>query len=321
MTRLKTRLFSLVSRLRAADAPLTAVGLLMLGLLGVAAAGLWIDPRTVGGAPAWLKPAKFAASIAIYTLTLAWVFTYLPAWARTRRVVSRTTVVVMVVEWAIIAVQAWRGTTSHFNVGTPLDATLFSVMGAAIVLQTFTSVAVAVALWRQRFEDRALGWALRLGMTITIVGALSGGLMTRPTALQLEQLGAGQPATVIGGHTVGGPDGGPGLPGTGWSAEHGDVRVAHFIGLHALQALALLALVLGRRRWPESARVRVMIVAGASYTLLFALFMWQALRGQSILNPDATTLGALAAWVTLTLATVWVVGANRARIRPVVVFQ
>jgi hypothetical protein len=319
--KLKTGLISLVSRLWAADAPLTAVGLLMVGLLGVSIVGLLIDPRIVTGAPAWLKPAKFAASIAIYTLTLAWVFAYLPAWTRTRRIVSRTTVLVMLVEWPIIALQAWRGTTSHFNMGTPLDATLFTVMGAAIVVQTFTSIAVAVALWRQRFEDRALGWALRLGMTITVVGALSGGLMTRPTTVQLEQLRAGETLTIIGGHTVGAPDGGRGLPGTGWSAEHGDLRVAHFLGLHALQALALFAVVLGRRRVPDSERARLMIVAGASYALLFALLAWQALRGQSILNPDATTVAALATWATVTAATVWVAAANRVRIEPVIVFQ
>jgi hypothetical protein len=320
MKPLKTRLISLVSRLWAADAPLTAVGLLMVGLLGASIVGLLIDPRLVTGAPAWLKPAKFAASIAIYTLTLAWVFAYLPAWTRTRRIVSRMTVVVMLLEWPIIALQAWRGTTSHFNMSTPLDATLFSVMGAAIAVQTFTSIAVAVALWRQRFEDRALGWALRLGMTITIIGALSGGLMTRPTTVQLEQLRAGKTVTIIGGHTVGAPDGGRGLPGTGWSAEHGDLRVAHFLGLHALQALALCAVVLGRRRLPDSERARVMIVAGASYALLFALLAWQALRGQSILNPDATTVAALATWAAVTAATVWV-ATNRVRIWPVVVFQ
>jgi hypothetical protein len=310
MQRLRTVLISLMIRLWATDAPLTAVGLLMLGLLGAALVGLWLDPRIVTGAPVWLKPAKFAASIAIYTLTLAWVLTYLPAWVRTRRVVSWTTAVVMVVELAIIGLQAWRGTTSHFNVGTPLDMMLFSVMGAAIVLQTFTSIAVALALWRQRFNDPALGWALRLGMTITIVGALAGGLMTRPTTLQLEQLRAGQPVTVVGGHTVGAPDGGPGLPGAGWSAEHGDLRVAHFVGLHALQALALLALLVGRWRSSDRARARVILVAGTSYALLFALFLWQALRGESILTPDTTTLAALAIWAAATATTVWAVAAR-----------
>jgi hypothetical protein len=312
MQRLSSRLVSLLTRLWATDAPLTAVGLTMIGLLGVALVGLWIDPRTVTGAPVWLKPAKFAASIAIYTLTLAWVFTYLPAWTRTRRIVGRTTAVVMVLEWAIIALQAWRGTTSHFNVGTPLDATLFLVMGGAIVLQTFTSIAVAVALWRQRFDDQALGWALRLGMTITIIGALSGGLMTRPTAQQLELLRAGQPVAIVGGHTVGAPDGGLGLPGTGWSTQHGDVRVAHFLGLHALQALALLALVLGRRRSLDRTRARVLIVAGASYALLFALFLWQALSGESAFNPAVTTLTALVTWAAATAGATWIV-TTRAR--------
>ncbi|HEY6362754.1 MAG TPA: hypothetical protein VIX63_16720 [Vicinamibacterales bacterium] len=310
MRRLKTRPGSLVGRLWGTDAPLTAVGLLMLGLLGVALVGIWADPRTITGVPAWLKPAKFAASIAIYTLTLAWVFTYLPAWTRTRRIVSRTTAVVLVLEWAIIAAQAWRGTTSHFNYGTALDATLFTIMGAAIVLQTCVAIAVAIASWRQVFDDPAIGWALRLGMTITLIGAFSGGLMIRPTTTQLEEARAGQRMAIIGAHTVGAPDGGPGVPGTGWSVEHGDLRVAHFLGLHALQSLALLALLL--RRWRRADRVsgRLMVVGGSSYALLFALFLWQALRGQSVLHPDVTTAGALLLWATATAGAAWIAAAR-----------
>ena len=106
-------------------------------------------------------------------------------------------------------------------------------------------------------------------MTITLIGAFSGGLMTRPTATQLEQARAGQRLTVIGAHTVGAPDGGPGLPGTGWSAEHGDLRAAHFLGLHALQSLALLAVLLRRSRWAERVGERLVIVGGSSYALLF----------------------------------------------------
>jgi hypothetical protein len=305
----RTRLTSFLTRLWQTDAPLTAVGLLMIGFLALALLGLALDPRTVTGAPAWLKPAKFAASIAIYTLTLAWMFTFLPSWTRTRRIVGLITAVVLVVEWVIIALQAWRGVASHFNIGTTVDATLFSIMGAAIVVQTLASIAVAVALWRQEFADRALGWALRLGMTITIVGAFTGGLMTRPTAAQLQGMASARPM-VVGAHTVGAPDGGPGLPGTGWSMEHGDLRVAHFVGLHALQALALLALLLPARRLTAAARARVVATSSASYVLLFALLLWQAMRGQSILNPDAVTVAALMLWAAATAASLWAVTAR-----------
>ena len=283
------------------DARLTAVGFAMVALLAATGVALLVDPREVLGAPLWMKPAKFAASIAIYTLTLAWVFTYLPEWVRTRRIVSWVTAVTLVLEIVIIDVQAWRGTTSHFNVGTLVDGVLFTIMGLAIVVQTLTACAVAVALWRQRFSDRAIGWALRFGMTMTIVGAMTGGLMTRPTREQLDNARAGHRMTVAGAHTVGAPDGGPGLPGTGWSREHGDIRVAHFVGLHALQMLSLRrARVRRGAAGTDARRVRIVWAISASYASLFALLLWQALRGQSVTAPDAATLTALAAWAVLT---------------------
>jgi hypothetical protein len=272
-------------RLWRASAPLTAVGLLMIVVGVVSVIGVFIDPRTITGARAWLKPLKFAISTAVYSLTLAWVFGYLMDWPRVRRVVGWTTAIVFVLEVALIDAQAWRGTTSHFNVSTPVNATVFFIMGGAILLQTLVSIAAAVALWRQPFADRALGWALRFGMTITILGAFIGPMMTRPTAAQIAHKRAGNSLTTVGSHTVGGVDGGAGLPLTGWSIEHGDLRVPHFIGLHALQALALVAL--GLRRWrgadsAETVRIRVMMAAAASYAVVFVLLLLQALRGQSV---------------------------------------
>jgi hypothetical protein len=305
-----------MTRLWRTSPPLTAVTVVMLLAFVLFVAGTFLDPRTIIGAPAWLKPAKFAISTAIYSLTLAWVFRALPAWRRMRAVVGWTTALVFAIEVAIIGAQAWRGTASHFNIASPLDAVLFGVMGTLILVQTAASVAVAVALWRERaFEDHALAWAMRLGMTLTIAGAATGGLMTRPTAAQLETARTTHVMTVAGAHTVGGPDGGAGLPGTGWSREHGDLRVPHFVGLHALQALPFLVVVLRRRGWPESLRVRAVIVAGAAYAGLFAVLVAQALRGQSILQPDAVTLAMFGA-VAIASAAAWMATSGR---RPVAV--
>jgi len=298
---------SLLARLWSASPPLTAVGILMLFVAAASLVGVLVDSRTITGAPAWLKPFKFAVSITVYSLTLAWIFGLLSDWPRVRRFVGWTTAIVFVLEIALIDMQAWRGTSSHFNASTLFDQVVFIVMGSAILLQTFVSVAVAVALWRQRFTDRPLGWALRLGMTLTILGALIGPLMTRPTAAQLAQVRAGGGLPTIGAHTVGAIDGGPGVPVTGWSREHGDLRVPHFIGLHAIQVMAIVAVGLGRWRRPEAVRVRAVLIAAASYASLFLLLLWQALRGQSLVAPEGVTLVSIAIWAILTaLALGWV---------------
>src|SRR5262245_34044376 len=136
-------------RLWNSNAPLTAGGLLMLIALAANLVGLWLDPRVITGMPAWLNPSKFAASTTIYMFTLAWIFSYLPNWPRMRRVVGWLTAAILVGEVALINLQAWRGTTSHFNIGTPLDAIIFSMMGLGILVQTGAAVAATVALWRQ----------------------------------------------------------------------------------------------------------------------------------------------------------------------------
>jgi len=146
-----------------------------------------------------------------------------------------------------------------------------------------------------------MAWAFRLGLTLSILGASAGGFMTAPTAAQRETLRSGQRPMAVGAHTVGALDGGAGLPGTGWSTAHGDLRVPHFIGLHAFQALPLLALATRRREWSERRRVRLVLAAAASYALLFATLLAEALRGFSIVGPDATTLVALGAWMVLSI--------------------
>jgi hypothetical protein len=310
------RLRALLGRSWRSHAPLTATALLMFGLLGAFSVGLLLDSRLVLGAPVWLKPAKFALSIGVYCFTMVWLFGFIPERVGTRRVVGAVTVAAMLLEMGIIGAQAARGTTSHFNVSTPLNAVLFAAMGIGILAQTLTSVALAVALFRQRFEDRALGWAVRFGMAITIVGALLGGVMTRPTPEQVAQMSAGH-ASVSGAHTVGAADGGPGMTGSGWSREHGDVRVPHFMGLHAMQLLPLLALASRRLRASATQRVRLMLGFAFSYVGLFGILLWQALRGQPLVAPDTSTWVALLGWAALSAALAWASLRQRSLTSPV----
>ena len=269
-----------LKRLWQASAPLTATGCVMLAGFAGTLAAMAVDHRTILGVPTWLKPAKFTISAALYAFTLAWIFTFLPERRRLTSRVGWITAVVLVFEVGVIAVQAGRGVTSHFNVGTPIDAALFSTMGLAIVVAWGAAIALTVALFRQLFTDRAFGWALRLGMLLTVVGQGTGGLMTNPTSAQLAEARRTR-ITVAGAHTVGGPDGGPGVPITGWSREHGDLRVPHFVGMHAVQilpALAWLLIPVGS----VDARRRAVIGMAAAYAALFAVLLFQAMNGHPL---------------------------------------
>src|SRR5262245_33489702 len=113
MTQLIARARSVLVQQWRGSAPLAAVAWLMLPVLAACLLGLWLDPRSIAAAPAWLKPAKFAASIAIYASTLAWIFELLPARSRVRRSVGWISAVVFLVEMSIIALQAARGQRSH----------------------------------------------------------------------------------------------------------------------------------------------------------------------------------------------------------------
>jgi len=182
----------------------------------------------------------------------------------------------------MIGGQAYRGTTSHFNIATPFDAVIFISMGTIIGLQTLLAAWLAVVVWRQRFADPALGWALRLGLVVTVLGASTGPLMTRPTAAQVAEARTTHRMPISGAHTVGAPDGGPGLPVTGWSTRHGDVRVPHFIGLHAWQVLPLFVLLVLPRAG-DRVRTGLAVVAGGAYAALFVALLLQALRGMPVL--------------------------------------
>lgn len=290
---------------------LTATGLLMLAALIVFVAGIALDQRTVTGAPAWLKPAKFAISTAIFVFTIAWLLRYVTIWRSFVKVISSLMSAILVLEVGIIAFQAARGVPSHFNISSRFDGVLFAIMGTAIVMLWLMTIGIFVALLRQRFENTAWGWWLRLGVLITIIGSAAGGSMLRIKPDQIAQKRAGERMIAIGGHTVGAQDGGRGLPGTGWSTEHGDLRVAHFVGLHGMQILPFLGWAIMRRHYRMTTQIRLAFVTAASYATLLVIVWWQALRGQSIVAPDDRTLAALAIWMTATIVAIFMArGAN-----------
>lgn len=268
--------------------------------------GLVVDRRIITGAPAWLKPAKFALS----TMIAAWSFAVCMAsttvWRRLTWVLDLVLTAGLAIEIALIDMQAARGTSSHFNFATHFDGTVFAVMGVSIACIWLAMLLLAVVLFRQPFGGSAWGWSLRLGMVLALFGTGSGGLMTLPSHQQLADAHATGRLPVAGGHTVGAPDGGPGLPVTDWSVDHGDLRIAHFIGMHGLQVLPLFAwwLIRRRARLADGAQRSLIFAAAASYFGLFGLLLWQALRGQSIAQPDRLTMESFALWLGLTTVTV-----------------
>ncbi|WP_433826455.1 hypothetical protein ACQP2E_30860 [Actinoplanes sp. CA-015351] len=256
----------------------------------VAGIGIFTDPRILTGVPIWLKPFKFAVSFVVYAWTLAWMLAILPKRSRAGEWAGVVIVGVAVIELTIIVFQVIRGRTSHYNVATPLDAILWSAMGTSIMVLFFAHVVIAVAALRQRIADRPAAFAIRLGLLISLLGMALGFLMT-------SQTGVGG---AIGAHAVGVPDGGPSMPLTGWSTTGGDLRIGHFIGLHALQALPIIAYLLGRSRLAGKVRARLVLIAGGAYTVLVLLLTWQALRAQPLLEPDGTTMIAFAALAAVT---------------------
>ena len=274
-----------------------AMGLLTI----VAVVGIVVDDRLVVGSPAWLKPFKFAVSMGVYAVTLAWLLRAAQRARRTGWWAGTVVAVASTAEMCLIVLQAVRGEPSHFNNTTPFDEAVWSLMGNMVVVLWTASLVVAIVVALQRGGDPVLKSAARLGFALSLAGMLVAFLMTTPTKEQDAALDRGETVGMIGAHSVGVADGGPTMPVTGWSTTGGDLRVPHFVGIHALQALPLLTLLLAfaARRWPagvfgsQRARRGLVRVAALGYAGLIGLLTWQALRGQPVAEPDARTLLAV----------------------------
>lgn len=267
----------------------------ILGFIGIA-----LDPRLVMNAPVWAKTTKFSISVTLYAATFLWMLPLVTSRPRLARWVGNGIGLILYFEMALIILQAIRGRAMHFNYSTALDGTLFGIMSVTIVLLWIISMVGAFLLIRQKMANPALTWGIRLGAVVMVIGMGLGFLMTSPTPDQMAVLQSGQPSDFIGAHTVGAPDGGDGLPLLGWSTTHGDLRIAHFIGLHAFQIIPLVGWWLGQRRetWlKDNHRVLLVWVSAVSYLGLTLLTAWQALRGQPLIAPDTLTVGVFATLV------------------------
>jgi hypothetical protein len=217
------------------------------------------DSRQILGVSRWLKPMKFYLSVWIMAWSMAWLLYYLH-YKKSVKVISWLIVVCMFIENFIIVLQSARGVRSHFNVQDSVDAILFTVMGIFISIFTFTVIYATWLFFRQRNFSifRNYLWAIRLGLIFFVIFSLEGGVM-------LSRMS----------HTVGGLDGGPGIPVFNWSTLYGDLRIAHFLGMHSLQILPLAGFYVFKK--PQE-----LFLFAALYFSLVTMILITALRGVTL---------------------------------------
>lgn len=252
----RSLLATTIAELLRRERRLALFGFTLLALLAPLAVAWGLDERTLRGANVWLKPMKFALSLGLFALTTAWFIGHLLPAARRLRAVD---VIVWVLigsasfELAYIALQAGLGRGSHFNVGDAFHAVMYSLMGMGALALTATQPALAWLLLRHADRRRAPAYRLAvvMGLVLTFVlGAGVGGLLS----------GMQPPEAAT-------------LPVVGWSMAGGDLRPAHFLGIHAQQALALFGLAMAGRNTATAQR-SVWAVTAAYLLLFVAALAW-----------------------------------------------
>lgn len=237
------------------------LALIILGLLP-------FESRQVLGINLWIKPLKFVTSIGIFLLTSLYILQPLGYSSVKLNVVSWVLLGTMLVEIVCILFQASRGQLSHFNISDSLGSALFSLMGFAITIAYLTYGLLLIDYFRL---DTSLSpvmlWAIRIGIVIFLIGAISGFSM----ASSLK-------------HTVGMADGGPGLPFTNWSTVAGDLRVSHFISIHAIQVLPVVAITLVRSGTSQTKGLYIILIFGVIYGLFCVLTLLQAMQGRPFIR-------------------------------------
>ncbi|MBM3547525.1 MAG: hypothetical protein FJX54_11260 [Alphaproteobacteria bacterium] len=249
---------------------LAATGMLMLLTLIPTMLAFALDGRVLNGVSVWIKPLKFEVSLAIHLLTVAWLMLCLPEEIRARRTARGFAIALAaasIFEIAYIAFQASRGEASHFNVATPIAGLMYTLMGVGALTLVIASVGVGIQILRHGDRRNPIVFAAGLGIVLgNLLGGLTGMYMSNQT-----------------GHWVGGlqTDAG-GVPIFGWSRSGGDLRVAHFFGLHLMQALPIAAW-LARDAVAERLQRPLVIGLAILGTLVTAGTWLQAVHGLPLL--------------------------------------
>ncbi len=197
----------------------------------IAVLAIFIDTREITGINAWIKPTKFLISSFIYLWTIGWYLLFFPFKKISKKIIAGVLSLVILSENAVIITQAYRGVRSHFNMETPFDGMLWAIMGIAIAILTLIMFWFFIKSFSSKIQlsiDQK--WAIRIAWLALLVSAYAGNLMATQGA-----------------HSIGVVDGGRGLPFLNWSVDGGDLRAAHFLGLHAIQIVPLFLFWTGNK--------------------------------------------------------------------------
>lgn len=246
------------------------IGSIMLVLFAILAIVSLFDSQQILGINRWIKPMKFTISTWIYLWTVAVYLYFINSREKSKRVIGWGVSGLLAAEIVLVTMQAARGTTSHFNFTSPFNAMVFSAMGLMILINTFLIIYLIYLYFRAEIDlPKTLVWGMRLGLILFLLASVEGGYMSAQT-----------------GHAVGLRDGGAGLPFVNWSTEGGDLRAAHFIGMHAFQAIPLFALMLIwlKKRFAPVRATAFTIIFALVYLASFTLVFVQALKGKPLLG-------------------------------------
>lgn len=227
------------------------------------------DRRRIGGVNVWVKPLKFEASLALHLASLGWALPLAGAEFRDGiggALVIWGSLVPAGLEMAYIVWRAGRGEASHFNASSRAARVAFSLMGVGALLLTATAPVLAIGIAVSPV-DMPPAWRLALVLGLAMTFALGA-----PSGMAMGGRGS---------NGVGEAKPGAGaVPVFGWSLGRGDLRVAHFLGLHAMQLVPLLALP--ALAWTGPAGVAWVLAVAGLYAVLTLGALRQALAGRPV---------------------------------------